>query len=161
MQALLRDEFLARYFDGGVLFLLRLAPYNYHRFHLPLRDACLTPSHLGGTLESVHPVAFKGGKMLLLENKRDIIIIKSEEFGCDIGMIPVGAMFVGTIEYTKQLPASLEKGEELGYFAFGGSSVILLLPRAVLQIRSDLTAYTARGFEVAVKIGEPLGRFIE
>ncbi len=161
LKTLLRDEAAAEYFDGGTLFLLRLAPYDYHRFHAPLSGVYSQPNRLGGTLESVNPLAFKSGCMPLLENKRHVVMVKSEEFGCDVAVIPVGAMMVGEIEYLAPLPATLAKGDELGYFAFGGSSVIVLLPRGVLRVRADLAAYTARGFEVAVKMGESIGTFVE
>jgi phosphatidylserine decarboxylase len=161
LATLLRDEAAAEYFNGGTLFLLRLAPYDYHRFHAPLSGVYSQPNRLGGTLESVNPLAFKSGCMPLLENKRHVIMVKSEEFDCNVAVIPVGAMMVGEIEYLAPLPGSLSKADELGYFAFGGSSVIVLLPRGVLRVRADLAAYTARGFEVAVKMGESIGTFVE
>lgn len=161
LAALLRDEVLADYFEGGVLLLVRLAPYDYHRFHTPISGVYSQPRCINGSLESVNPIAFKKGCMPLTENERQLIVIESSRFDCKIAMLPIGAMCVGKIGYSATLPGRLSKGDELGYFAFGGSSIVLLAPKGVLRVRADLAAYTARGFEVAVKMGESLGSFIE
>lgn len=155
----LLDNYLARYFDGGSLLLLRLAPYDYHRFHAPLDGFFSKERHLKGRLESVNPIAFKHNVMPLIENERHLIMADATNFGCKIAMLPVGAMCVGKIIYTKDRPQMVNKGDEMGYFAFGGSSIVLLVPKGYLNIRKDLIEYTARGFEVAVKMGEPLGFF--
>lgn len=160
LQALLRDKALANYFDGGALFLLRLAPYDYHRFHAPLSGMYSHPTYLHGVLESVNPIAFRAGHMPLVENERHLILIDTPLLEGKIAMLPVGAMCVGRIGYSVPLSCALKKGDELGYFAFGGSSIVLLLPRGVLSVRADLATYTARGFEVAVRMGESLGSFI-
>ena len=161
LSLLLRDAALARYFEGGSLLLLRLAPYDYHRFHAPFAGFYSKPRHLGGHLESVNPLAFKNGCMPLIENERHLILVDSPVFNSKVAMLPVGAMCVGKIGYSVSLPAPLNKGEELGYFAFGGSTIVLLLPYGVFQVRADLAAYAARGFEVAVKMGESLGSFAQ
>ncbi len=161
LRDLLRDDALADYFNGGSLFLLRLAPYDYHRFHAPISGIYTAPRSLNGTLESVNPIAFKAGGMPLTENERQLIVIETPLFKGKIAMMPVGAMCVGKIGYSVCLPGQLSKGDELGYFAFGGSSIVLLLPKGVLCVRADLAAYTARGFEVAIKMGESLGSFID
>lgn len=160
IQSFLRDSFLAEYFDAGTLVLFRLAPYDYHRFHAPVSGDYSNPIFLNGTLESVNPIAFQKNLMPLVENERHLILVHSDFLNCKIAIVPVGAMFVGKIEYIHAFPRKLTKGDELGYFAFGGSSIVLLFPHGVLQVRHDLVDYNAHGFELAVKMGEAIGTFI-
>lgn len=159
--SLLQDQEQAKYYEGGSLLVLRLAPYDYHRFHAPVSGFFSGARSINGVLESVNPIVFKNNCMPLLENERQVIAVEAKDFNCNLLMIPVGAMFVGKIKYTANLPGFLNKADEVGFFEFGGSSLVLLLPRGVLRVRADLAAYTARGFEVAVKMGESLGVFIE
>lgn len=160
LSLLLRDEALARYFQGGSLVLLRLAPYDYHRYHAPFTGDYAKPRRLAGKLESVNPLAFKAGIMPLIENERHIILARPTVSTTKIAVIPVGALCVGKIAYTAGLPGPLSKGEELGYFGFGASSIILLAPKGAWRLRNDLVSYTRRGFEVSVKMGESLGSFV-
>ena len=49
----------------------------------------------------------------------------TEQFGT-VMVVAVGATVVGSILFTKGVGATVSKGEELGYFAFGGSTVLTL-----------------------------------
>lgn len=49
------------------------------------------------------------------------------------------------------------RGEEKGYFQFGGSTVVLLLKPETIQIDSDILENSLYGFETVVKYGEKIG----
>ncbi len=157
LSSFLQDANFAREFEGGSVLLLRLAPYDYHRFHAPLAGGYTQPYPISGVLESVNPYVFKQGGMPLTTNERHVLIVSPEHTHQKILMVPVGAMCVGKIGYYPSLPAALNKGDELGYFAFGGSSIVLLMPKNFMVLREDLVTNTARGFETAVRVGEVLG----
>ena len=52
----------------------------------------------------------------------------------------------------------MSKGDEMGYFAFGGSSIILLFEPECVVSRADITKHSSQGYETAVKMGEYIGQ---
>ncbi len=74
----------------------------------------------------------------------------------DVVMAEVGATMVGSIEQTYK-GSSVNKGEEKGYFKFGGSTVVLLFEKSKIHIDEDLLINTAKGYETTVKMGERIG----
>ena len=52
----------------------------------------------------------------------------------------------------------MQKGQEKGYFKFGGSTVILILKAGVVDIDSDLLQNTEKGLETLIRTGQSLGR---
>jgi phosphatidylserine decarboxylase len=79
----------------------------------------------------------------------------------DFILIPIGAMLVGSIKLTGAQPGvETQKGEELGYFAFGGSTVVAVFPPdANMHFDTDLLDNSSRGLETLVKMGESIGTF--
>lgn len=49
------------------------------------------------------------------------------------------------------------KGDELGYFAYGGSTCILLFKAGAVQFDEDLVATSQQGLETLVRMGERIG----
>ena len=54
----------------------------------------------------------------------------------------------------------MDKGEEKGYFAFGGSSVVILFEKNRMKFDSDLLENTANGFETYARFGERVGQML-
>ena len=71
----------------------------------------------------------------------------------DILMMEVGALMVGKIVNHHQA-ASVKRGPEKGYFQFGGSTVILVVPAAALRFDEDLVRNSSDGLETLVRCGE-------
>ena len=70
----------------------------------------------------------------------------------------VGALLVGRIcNHTESAGASFEKLQEKGYFAYGGSTVILLLEPGRVRMDEDILTYSAQGVESKVRTGERIG----
>ncbi|NOX84891.1 MAG: phosphatidylserine decarboxylase, partial [Chlorobi bacterium] len=88
-------------------------------------------------------------------NKREYVTISSPLFG-EVLMAEVGATMVGSIIQTYS-GDSVVKGQEKGYFKFGGSTVVLLFEEDKVQIDEDLLENTKYDLETAVKMGERLG----
>jgi phosphatidylserine decarboxylase len=88
-------------------------------------------------------------------NKREYTIILNPLFG-DVIMAEVGATMVGGIVQSNK-GNSVRKGEEKGYFKFGGSTVVLLFEKSKIDIDKDTLINTANGYETAVKMGERIG----
>ena len=71
----------------------------------------------------------------------------------------VGALLVGRIlNHEEQAGAAFEKLQEKGYFAYGGSTVILLLEPGRVQLDEDILNYSAQGIESKVRTGERIGQ---
>jgi len=85
------------------------------------------------------------------DNERQILKCESS-FG-PFWLVDVGAFGVGTIVQT-YTGASHAKGEEKGYFKFGGSTVILIVPAGRLAFDADLVANSAAGIETRILCGE-------
>jgi phosphatidylserine decarboxylase len=152
----LNDSFYARRFRTGSLVIARLCPIDYHRFHFPC-DGTASPARLiNGPLYSVNPLALRKRLAILSENKRMITEIESELFGT-ILYVEIGATAVGTIQQTFNPEEKVSKGQEKGFFQFGGSCLALLFEENRIVFDADLIANTQRGFETLAKFGESLG----
>ena len=71
----------------------------------------------------------------------------------DVIMAEVGATMVGSIKQTYK-GNFVNKGEEKGYFKFGGSTVVLLFEKNKINIDEDLLINTAQGYETTIRMGE-------
>ena len=66
----LNDQALAQQFEGGCLMIVRLAPYDYHRFHSPVDGVPSVPRVIQGDYESVNPLVYASGIQPLTKNLR-------------------------------------------------------------------------------------------
>ena len=108
---------------------------------------------------SVHPIAMKGDISVFLQNKRMSTILHSKACG-DILMIEVGSTGVGTIQQTFTPEKEVLKGDEKGYFEFGGSTVILIFENGRVRFSEDLLENTSNGLETYVLMGDEVASII-
>lgn len=154
---LLLNESLAAAYKHGTMVLARLCPTDYHRFHFCC-DCLPSPSlQINGWLYSVNPMALRKNIAIFTENKRTISQLATKTFGTIIA-VEIGATAVGTIVQTYTPNQPYRKGDEKGYFSFGGSSLILLFPPNTIQLDSDLIAATTQGLEIKCLMGQSLGK---
>jgi phosphatidylserine decarboxylase len=151
-QELLRDNPWAQHFAGGPILIARLCPIDYHRFHYGDEGRVLDHFRVPGILHSVNPVALKTIPGLFGKNEKNVTIIDSKNFG-KLAMIEVGAMGVGKIVQTHLGPL-VQRGEEKGYFLFGGSTVILLGEPQRWRPSEDILQHTANAQETYVHLGD-------
>ncbi|MCT4580352.1 MAG: phosphatidylserine decarboxylase [Flavobacteriales bacterium] len=153
----LQDHKLAKKYEGGTLIILRLAPNDYHRFHFPFDGTPSEVTKIKGSYFSVSPYALANNfTTVFCENKREFCTLTTKEKG-DLLLVPIGATMVGSIIETYRPNASLKKGAEMGYFAFGGSTVVVLAEAGKLTIDQDILTNTANQIETFVKMGEKIG----
>jgi phosphatidylserine decarboxylase len=153
---LLGDAGLAQKFVGGAMVISRLCPVDYHRFHFPVDGVPNESRLINGWLYSVSPVALRRNVRYLVENKREVTLIDSPEFGT-VAMLEVGATNVGTIRQNYVPGRSVAKGAEKGLFAFGGSCVITLFQRGRIRFDADLVKSGAEQIELYAKMGDRMG----
>ncbi|KAJ3018929.1 hypothetical protein HKX48_002532 [Thoreauomyces humboldtii] len=154
---LLEDEEMAKAFDGGALAIFRLAPQDYHRFHFPI-DCTVGPTKwIEGSYFTVNPMAIRTTVDVYTENVRSVTYLDSPEFG-RVAYVAIGAMMVGSTVLTSEKGAQVKRMDEHGYFAFGGSTIILLFERDVIDFDGDLLENSEHNLETLVKMGNSLGR---
>lgn len=158
LNSLLKDEELAKYFEGGSLVISRLAPQDYHRFHSPVDGTVTMNYHIPGTYYTVNPMAVRQKVDVYTENARTVTIIESPQFG-KVAFVSIGAMMVGSIVITPEIGAEVKRMSEIGYFAFGGSTIVLLFSKnANIEFDKDLIENSREQLETLVKVGESVGR---
>lgn len=150
------DKKLANKYKNGVFMIIRLAPIDYHRFHFPADGEISESKLIDGVYYSVSTYAIKKNFRILCENKREYSILKTEKFG-DIAMFEVGATMVGGIKQSYKSNSYVKKGEEKGYFYFGGSTCVLVFEMGKVKIDEDLLENTKKGIETKVYMGEKIG----
>jgi phosphatidylserine decarboxylase len=157
LRAFLQSDKLAEKFAHGTMMIFRLAPYDYHRFHFPVEGVPGAVHKINGCNESVNPVVFKSGNQPFHTNERHVTILKNDSFG-DVAVISVGAMFVGRIIETYQTGMPYEKGDEMGYFAFGGSTVVLLFEKGKVQVCDEFRQHSEENIETIVTMGQRVAK---
>ncbi|KAM0747859.1 hypothetical protein T439DRAFT_305015 [Meredithblackwellia eburnea MCA 4105] len=160
---LLQDDSLASSFDGAALAIFRLAPADYHRFHAPVTATIGPTKNIEGEYFTVNPAAVNENLDVFTCNKRDVTILSLPRPGStplDVAFVAVGAMLVGSITHTKNQGDTVERGEELGYFAYGGSTVIGVFPPGSVKWDEDLVENSKGALETLVKVGDHIGVFV-
>lgn len=151
-------------FTGGSFATIYLAPYDYHRIHMPLAGRLADTVYVPGRLFSVNDATARRVPRLFARNERVLTLFEGD-FGA-FAVVLVGALNVGSIatvwagditpaarRLITRIPgeAALAKGAELGRFNMG-STVILLLEAGRAEWRAGL------GAGAVVRLGESLGR---
>lgn len=155
VSALLGSDELAAMFEGGCIAVFRLAPQDYHRFHFPINGVLARTHHIDGPLYTVNPIAVNKVDVFTV-NQRTVSILHSQEFG-EVAFVCVGATLVGSIVHTHPLHQPFSKGDEFGYFQFGGSTTILLFQKGRIEYDADLLQHSSRSVEVLLKMGDRVG----
>lgn len=156
LKELIDNDKVASQYQDGVCLILRLCPTDYHRFHFLDDGICTETKKIQGHYYSVNPIAFDKVPKLFCQNKREWSILKSENFG-DVLYVEVGATCVGTIIQTYESNRKILKGDEKGYFKFGGSTVVLFFEKNTISMDKDILEQTKLGYETKVLMGESIG----
>jgi phosphatidylserine decarboxylase len=165
------DREAAEVYRGGSFACVYLAPYNYHRIHMPMDGIVRSNLYVPGDLFSVNAATVRAVPRVFARNERLIC-----DFDTHVGrmaVILVGALFVGSIEtvhcgevnppprsgkrpmqIAEGIGRSFTKGEELGRFNMGSTIVLLFQSE---RVRWDATLAP----ETRVRLGRAIGRIAE
>jgi phosphatidylserine decarboxylase precursor len=118
-------------FRGGIYMHSFLYIDDYHRYHVPV----------GGEVKEIRNISGRvyldvgrnpdgsfdviDGDTYQFNQERGLIVIDSPELGL-VAVLPIGMSYVSSVNLTPELGAVLQKGDEFGYFMFGGSDVVVL-----------------------------------
>ena len=139
----------AKRYKNGSLGIMRLAPQDYHRFHIPVDGIMGEPKLIDGEYYTVNPMAIRSALDVYGENIRVCVPIDSEAHG-RVMVICVGAMMVGSTVITRKKGDRVKRAEELGYFKFGGSTLLLLFEPGVMRFDDDLVNNSNGALETLV-----------
>lgn len=156
-EGLLADAEKARLFAGGPVLIARLCPTDYHRFHYPDDGVTAEAYPIPGKLHSVNPMALKARDDVFITNERRVSILRTKNFGY-IAYVEIGAICVGKIVQTRSELDPFCRGDEKGYFLFGGSTVIVLGEPDAWRPDADLLEQTRLGRETFVRLGERVAK---
>lgn len=155
VEQLLRNKSLAERYLGGYALVFRLTVDDYHHFCYPADGKKSDNVVVPGIFHTVNPVANEVYP-IYRENAREYTLLKTEKFGTVL-MMEVGAMMVGKITNVEKKSVSVKKGQEKGWFEFGGSTIVLLLQHGKVRLDYDLIENTENGYETVVRMGERIG----
>ncbi|CAO1625373.1 unnamed protein product [Parajaminaea phylloscopi] len=154
---------------GSSIAIFRLAPADYHRFHSPVGPSVSGPTkHITGEYYTVNPQAINQDFDVFTSNRRDVLQASWWPTAGSIldkplpyAIVAVGAMLVGSIGWSDGAVQGgrVGRGDELGLFAYGGSTVIAVFPpEAKVQWDQDLRRNSEElGVETLVRVGERIG----
>ena len=152
--SLLKDPTLAAEYVGGWCLIFRLTVDDYHRYCYAFSGEKGENIRIPGKLHTVNPIA-NDFFPIYKENAREYTILHTRAFG-DVIAMEVGALLVGKIvNHHGQAP--IRRGQEKGYFQFGGSTVVLLLKKDAALLDEDILENSRNGIETVVKFGERIG----
>ena len=141
----------ANRYQGGALGIFRLAPQDYHRFHIPVDGIMGEPKLIDGEYYTVNPMAIRSALDVYSENIRVLVPIDSQCHG-RVMVICVGAMMVGSTVITRKAGDQVQRAEELGYFKFGGSTILLLFEPGAMTFDEDLVDNSNGALETLVSL---------
>ena len=143
IEELLRDSAYADRFAEGVFTHVALRTFDYHRWHSPVAGTVLEARIIQGQASLDVAVVLEppsrdgrpaGRRLRAVEGTgyqfvqtRGLVVLDSP-----IGLVaclPVGMAQVSSVVITAEVGATLRKGEEMGYFQFGGSDLVLVFER--------------------------------
>lgn len=146
---LLNRSSRSKRYISGYYIVLYLSPTDYHRIHSPVSGTVEEREHIPGKVYPVNDFGLTHMVKVLSRNERLITYIQHHDG--EVAVVKVGAMNVSSIQYVQPLREVLEKGEELAYFEFGSTVVLLMEDNC-------FTPHAKLKLGLKVQMGEQLGR---
>jgi phosphatidylserine decarboxylase len=123
------------------LAIFRLAPQDYHRWHSPVTGTIESITTLPGDYYTVNPQAINQPLDVLTANRRDVCIMNATLSNTTststsntpvrtlpVAVVAVGALLVGSVNWSHKVGEEVKKGDDMGWFQYGGSTVVVVLP---------------------------------
>ena len=153
ISSLLADSNLAKRYNDGYCFVFRLCVNHYHRYCYVDSGRKSSNRSIDGHLHTVQPIALHDIPVFT-ENSREYTLIQSPHLGTLL-QLEVGAMLVGRIVNHKD-SGMVIRGQEKGFFQYGGSTIIVLTEKGKVSLREDISLHSKNGVETPVKMGETI-----
>ena len=139
-------------FNGGTFMHSFLNVNDYHRFHVPVGGTILEARKIPGNV--VMDVIRKpdgaldvvDGTGYQFTQDRGLIVIDSP-LGL-VAVLPIGMAQVSSVNLTAEKGATLVKGEEFGFFSFGGSDIVMLFEAETVRIDAKIGTHYNQGRKI-------------
>lgn len=146
---LLDDPALAAHYEGGTCLIFRLTPRHYHRYCFCCDGVQESQRTIRGKLHCVRPIAYTATPVFI-QNCREYALLHTPRLGKVVQM-EIGALLVGKISnHPVDGPAC--RGQEKGYFEFGGSTIMVLLEKGRLGLDPRLNTATEKDVRYGQKL---------
>ena len=140
-------------FKGGTYTHSFLYVNDYHRYHVPVGGVVKEVRNIHGRVYldvikksdgSLHPV---DGDTYQFAQERGLVVIDSPVVGL-VAILPIGMAQVSSVNLTVESGATLTKGEEFGYFLFGGSDIVMLFQNPQLKFDAEVGTHYLQGQKI-------------
>jgi phosphatidylserine decarboxylase precursor len=118
-------------FTGGIYTHSFLYIDDYHRYHVPVAGTVKEIRNISGKVymdvfrEDDGTLNVVDGDTYQFNQERGLIVIDSPEVGL-VAVLPIGMAYVSSVNLTSEVGAELRKGDQFGYFMFGGSDIVMV-----------------------------------
>ena len=143
-------------FKGGIYMHSYLSAHDYHRFHVPVQGVVREVRNIPGRVvldvikKEDGSLDMTDGDTYQLTQARGLIIIESP-LGL-VAVLPIGMGQVSSVNLTAQVGATLAKGEEFGYFTFGGSDIIIMFEANRVKVTAQVGTHYSQGKAIATAV---------
>eukprot|EP00475_Leptophrys_vorax_P011557 TRINITY_DN1811_c0_g1_i1.p1 TRINITY_DN1811_c0_g1~~TRINITY_DN1811_c0_g1_i1.p1 ORF type:complete len:668 (-),score=135.87 TRINITY_DN1811_c0_g1_i1:1175-3178(-) len=150
------DAIYSEFANGSSLVISRLSPQDYHRFHAPATGTLRKFIHITGQYQSVNADAVSSGNEVLVNNVRTAAVLDVPINGKNTTVlyVAVGANCVGSVKFTVTEGSSFNKGDNIGYFQFGGSTVVTIFQKNHVRLSDDIQRNSFKDVETYVNVGD-------
>lgn len=154
IRQLLNDHPLSQRFRGGLFMHAFLSVTDYHRFHTPISGTVIHQELIDGNIFM---------ETRVLNDKLEVVDRVGYQFtqtrGCilmdtPIGLVailPIGMGLVSSVVITVEKDIYLNKGDEFGYFQFGGSDYIILFEKkSNVKLHAEIDKHYKQGTQIGI-----------
>ena len=156
LEELIKEE-VTKDYENGYCIIYRLEPKDYHHYIFNDDGIILSNKKINGKLHTVNPIVYDKYQVFT-ENKREVSFLKTTNLD-EIIQIEVGALCVGRIK-NRDID-EFKRYDEKGYFEFGGSTIIQLFKKNIIDVDKEILNNTKENIETQVSIGDVIGRVIK
>jgi phosphatidylserine decarboxylase precursor len=126
---------------------------DYHHYHVPFGGKVVEKRNISAPIwldvarnadGSLQVIAGEGFQW---RQERGLVVLETKELGL-VAILPIGMGHVGSVVLTPDKGAELYKGEQFGFFQFGGSDVVTLYQKGKVEITAKLGQHYRQGEEL-------------
>lgn len=130
-------------FKNGIYTHSFLDADDYHRYHVPVAGEIKEVRKIQGRVY-MNVIRKADGSLQIIDGdtyqynqERGLIVIGSPEVGL-VAVLPIGLGGVSSVNLTPEIGARLQKGDEFGFFLFGGSDIVMLFQNKNVVIDAEV-----------------------
>jgi len=116
---------------------------DYHRYHLPVGGTVKELRNISGRVYMDVGIDADGhftvvdGDTYQFNQERGLVVIDSPQLGL-VAILPIGMSYVSSVNLTPEVGAELQKGDEFGFFLFGGSDIVMLFQDKNIVLEAEV-----------------------